>query len=98
MLNEHQAALLMTFLRNSPRVVEFKIALVREFFRMRDELGRREQNLWQQMQALIAREVESKVRASFGSHLMLERKREIPGFESERSLLEREIQPSLLNH
>jgi phage regulator Rha-like protein len=98
MLNEHQAALLMTFLRNSPRVVEFKIALVREFFRMRDELGRREQNLWQQMQALIAREVESKVRASFGSHLMLERKREIPDFESERSLLERQIQPSLLNH
>ncbi|WP_175734020.1 hypothetical protein [Burkholderia ambifaria] len=27
---------------------------------------RREQNLWQQMRALIASEVESKVRASFG--------------------------------
>lgn len=38
---------------------------------MRDELGRREQNLGQQMRALIAREVESKVRASFGSHLIL---------------------------
>lgn len=98
MLNEPQATLLMTFLRNSPKVIEFKIALVKEFFRMRDELGRREQGLWQQMQALIAREVESKVRASFGSHLMLERKREIPRFEEERSLLEYQIQPSLLQH
>lgn len=98
MLNEAQATLLMTFMRNSPRVVEFKVRLVKEFFRMRDELGRREQNLWQQMQALIAREVESKVRASFGSHLMLERKREIPHFDAERDLLERQIQPSLLTH
>jgi hypothetical protein len=54
--------------------------------------------LWQQMQALIAREVESKVRASFGSHLMLERKREIPTLDAERDLLERQIQPSLLTH
>jgi phage regulator Rha-like protein len=98
MLNEQQATLLLAFMRNSPKVIEFKIALVKEFFRMRDELGRREQSLWQQMQALIAREVESKVRASFGSHLMLERKREIPHFDSERSLLERQIQPSLLPH
>lgn len=45
---------------------------------------------------MIAREVESKVRASFGSHLMLERKREIPHFRDERYRLESEIQPSLL--
>ena len=98
MLNEPQATLLMTFLRNSPKVVQFKVAIVKEFFCMRDELGRREQNLWQQMQALIAREVESQVRASFGSHLLHERKREIPQFDAERSLLERQIQPSLLPH
>lgn len=97
MLNEHQATLLLAFMRNSPKVIEFKIALVKEFFRMRDELGRREQSLWQQMQALIAKEVESKVRASFGSHLMLQRKREIPEFDAERGLLERQMQPSLLN-
>ncbi|HEF4749760.1 MULTISPECIES: Rha family transcriptional regulator [Burkholderia cepacia complex] len=97
MLNEHQATLLITFMRNSPKVVSFKIALVKEFFRMRDELGRREQSLWQQMQALIAREVESKVRASFGSHLMLARRRELPALDAERELLERQMQPSLLN-
>jgi len=97
MLNEHQATLLITFMRNSPKVVSFKIALVKEFFRMRDELGRREQSLWQQMQALIAREVESKVRASFGSHLMLARRRELAALDAERELLERQMRPSLLN-
>jgi phage regulator Rha-like protein len=98
MLNEHQATLLIALMRNTDKVIEFKIALVKEFFRMRDELGRREKSLWQQMHALIAREVESKVRASFGSHLMLERKREIPRFDEERLFLESQIQPSLLTH
>jgi phage regulator Rha-like protein len=97
MLNEQHATLLLAFMRNSPKVIEFKIALVKEFFRMRDELGKREQSLWKQMQELIAKEVESKIRASFGSHLMLERKREIPKFEERRFWLESQIQPSLLN-
>lgn len=56
-----------------------------------------QQNLWMQMQALIAREVESQVRASFGSHLMLTRKREKPQLLTEREILESAIQPSLLN-
>lgn len=97
MLNEHQASLLIAFMRNTPKVIEFKVALIREFFRMRDELQSQSKNLWQQMHALIAREVESKVKASFGSHLMLDRKRQIPLLESERRRLEIEIQPSLLN-
>lgn len=54
--------------------------------------------LWQQMHALIAREVDSKVRASFGSHLMHERKREIPRIDAERARLEAEIQPTLQLH
>ena len=45
---------------------------------MADAMQRRDLNLWQRMQELIAREAESKVRASVASHLMLERKREIP--------------------
>lgn len=97
MLNEHQATLLIALMRNSKQVIRFKIGLVKEFFRMREELGRTGRNLWEQMQALIAKEVGSQVRASFGSHLMLERKREIPGLRDERCLLENLIQPSLLN-
>ncbi|WP_349573128.1 KilA-N domain-containing protein [Azotobacter salinestris] len=53
---------------------------------------------WQQMQALIAQEVESKVRASFGSYLMHQRKREIPYFTAEIARLEAEVQPSLPLH
>lgn len=98
MLNEQQSTLLLAFMRNSPKVVEFKIALVREFFRLRNKILNRDKNLWQQLQALIAKEVESKVRASFGSHLMLERKKEIPQFDQERFFLESQIQPSLPLH
>ena len=97
MLNERQTTLLLTLMRNRPKVTAFKVELIKEFYRMRDALQQRDLNLWQQMQALIAQEVESKVRASFGSHLMLERKRLIPFFETEKERLEHELQPSLLN-
>lgn len=95
LLNEHQAALIISFMRNSAEVVDFKVRLIREFFRMRDELQHQGRDLWAQMQVLIAREVESKVRASFGAHLMNERKRDIPPLRSERERLEAELQPHL---
>lgn len=57
----------------------------------------RSMDLWKKMQELVAREVESKVKASFGSHLMLQRKREIPRFETEYEKLSCLIQPTLLN-
>lgn len=37
-LNEQQATLLLTFLRNTPVVIEFKKELVRQFYKMRKEL------------------------------------------------------------
>lgn len=40
-LNEHQATLLITFMRNIGVVKEFKKRLVKAFFEMRDELERR---------------------------------------------------------
>lgn len=98
MLNERQAALLISLMRNTDAVVGFKVALISEFYRMRDALRQRDDNRWQQMHSLIAKEVESKVRASFGSHLMLERKREIPGFRDQFAQLETQIQPALPLH
>jgi len=95
MLNETQASAILTLMRNSPEVVDFKFRLVGEFFRMRDELQHQGRTLWQQMQALIAQEVESKVRASFGAHLLNERKREIPPLRSERDRLQAAMQPHL---
>jgi phage regulator Rha-like protein len=38
-LNEQQATLLMTYLRNSPTVKEFKKELVRQFFKIRETLN-----------------------------------------------------------
>lgn len=95
LLNEPQSTLLISMMRNTPVVVECKVRLVEEFFRMRDALRQHAQGLWQQMQSLIAQEVESKIKATFGSRLMLDRKREIPFFESEHQRLEAEIQPAL---
>lgn len=40
-LNEQQATFLLTLLKNTPIVVEFKKELVRQFYAMRDELARR---------------------------------------------------------
>lgn len=39
-LNEQQATLLITFLKNTAPVIAFKTALVKAFFEMRDELSR----------------------------------------------------------
>ncbi len=40
-LNEQQATFLLTLLKNTPVVVQFKRELVRQFYAMRDELARR---------------------------------------------------------
>lgn len=79
------------------KAAAFKEEYIRAFDEMAEALARGEQNLWQRLQALIAKEAESQVRASFGSHLMLERKREIPHFRDEREELEMRMQPSLLS-
>lgn len=98
LLNERQAALLISFMRNSDEVVEFKVNLIAEFYRMRDALSQRTQNLYQQLQALVAEEVSTQVRASFGSQLMLERKRAIPDLKKRRERIEAELQPELFIH
>jgi len=45
-LNEQQVYLLLTFMKNSSIIIKFKIALVREFFKMREALqNQKEQRL-----------------------------------------------------
>lgn len=80
-----------------PKAAAFKEDYIRAFNEMTEAMKRGEQNILQQMHALIARETESQVRASLGSHLMLERKRELPRLREKRYQLELQIQPSLLN-
>lgn len=44
LLNEQQATLLITYMRNSPTVRSFKKALVKAFFEMRDQLNKPQSN------------------------------------------------------
>ncbi|WP_175786550.1 KilA-N domain-containing protein [Burkholderia anthina] len=57
-----------------------------------------ERQHWRQMLELEKRDESSKVRASFGSHLMLQRKREKPTIEKERERLSKALQPSFKFH
>lgn len=73
----------------------FKEAYICAFNAMAEHIASAEKNLWQKMQELISKEVGSQVKASFGSHLMLDRKKELPSLRMERMELESKIQPSL---
>lgn len=87
--------LAMSFTGDRARVC--RIRFIAAFNAMAEQIANGEKDLWQKMQALIAKETASQVKASFGSHLMLKRKRELPGFRTERHELEAAIQPTLLN-
>jgi Rha family phage regulatory protein len=79
------------------RAMQFKEAYINAFNAMAEQLAAGERNLWQKMQALIAKETASQVRAAFGSRLMNVRRREIRPLRKEREELETALQPSLLN-
>lgn len=78
-----------------PSAMAFKEVYIAAFNAMAEHIASHQQNLWQMYHALMATESESKVRASFGSHLMIKRKREIPYLDQERAALAAQIQPSL---
>ncbi|WP_119154164.1 Rha family transcriptional regulator [Caldimonas tepidiphila] len=77
------------------RANQWKRAFLEAFNTMAEQLQQQHLGLWQQFLALEAREQGSKARASIGSQLMLERKREIPAIVSERTRLAAAIQPRL---
>lgn len=73
-----------------------KEAYINAFNAMAEQLQARDINHWQKRLNLEQRDASSKARASVGSHLMLERKREKPRLNQERQLLDLEMQPGLL--
>ena len=64
-----------------------------------DELLRRGQHqamsVWQELHMLNIEDGNSFMRASFGSRLMLERKKQLPDYRKRRARLEKEIAPQL---
>lgn len=93
-LNEQQTALLISLMRNKAEVVAFKVALVKEFYRMREAI---DAGFWKRRLALETRDATSAAKASIGSRLMTDRKKALPSIKSERALLDQAMQPTLLN-
>lgn len=73
---------------------EFNLDVIEAF----DSIQTNAMTIYRQLQELAVKEQGSKLRASFGSRLMLERKRQIPILETEKERLERELQPELFIH
>lgn len=97
LLNERQAMLLISLMRNTIKVLAFKVRLVSEFANMADALHNRDLTMWERRIRLEARDLTSKAKGSMGSRLMTQRKQEITVIEAERHVLENAMQPALLN-
>jgi len=69
MLNEHHATLLLTLMDNTERAVEFKFALVFEFFRMRDALRTLSESLSVELKDLKTITRDATELGATGSHL-----------------------------
>ena len=95
MLNERQASFLISLMRNTPEVLDFKLQMAHEFWRMADSLANRDRSLLTQRILLEQREGKSAELARIGSGLMLDRKRELPSINAERDLLRVVMEPGL---
>lgn len=94
-LNEQQATFLMTLMRNSPRVIDFKKALVKSFFEARALLQTDYFALIEQREALSAKLTCEKALASAcGSGLSAWKKRR-DSLQTAIVNVERKLQPSL---
>ncbi|WP_440217165.1 Rha family transcriptional regulator [Chromobacterium piscinae] len=62
---------------------KIKVAFINPFNTMAEQIKRRDLTMWKQLHNWSMREANSKGRASFGSYLMLTRKREKPKLETE---------------
>lgn len=96
LLNEDQCYFLLSLSRNTPRVVDLKANLVQAFGEARRAGVAQELTIWQELQALQLEDAHSFAKASFGSHLMLDRKRELPRLRQRQLQLERQFAPQLI--
>ena len=95
LLNERQASFLVSLMRNTKEVVEFKLNMAREFWNLAEALHNRDMTMWERRLRFETKDSKSKAIGSTGATLMNRRKREKPALETERSLIESEMQPPL---
>lgn len=75
--------------------MKVKVAYIRAFNAMAEQLQNISLSLWEQRLALEKHDANSFMWASFGSRRMLDRQRELPAIRDERARLEKAIQPEL---
>lgn len=95
MLNEYQAGFLVSLMRNTAGVVEFKLQMMHEFRRMRESLANRDVTMLTRRILLEQKDGASLALARIGSGLMLDRRNELPGIRTERALLKAVMEPGL---
>lgn len=94
-INEQQAYFLMTLMRNSPRVIEFKKSLVKAFFEARTLIQTDYFALIQQREALNAKlECEKQIASSCGKGLAIWKKQR-DCLTTAIANVDRQIQPCL---
>lgn len=97
MLNEAQATLVMTMMRNTPRVLDFKVALVEAFFKARDLLMTGQMGLLQVQAILYAKRDSEKQAASACGKGLSDWKRKRDALDDAIFKVEQQIQPQLTN-
>lgn len=97
LLNERQTMLLLSLMRNTAKVVEFKVRLIAEFSVMAERLANRDLTMFEKRLRLEAKDQTSFAKAQIGSKLMLARRSEKPAYKKERQLLEAEMNQRLFH-
>ena len=95
MLNERQTMLLLTLMRNSSKVVTFKVQLINEFCRISEALRNRDMTMWDKRLKFEAKDEASNALGSHGSRLMHTRRKEKPVLKTERMRLIEEMERPL---
>lgn len=95
LLNQHQTMFLLSLMRNTAKVVAFKIQLIQAFSQMADRLHNRDLTMWERRLRFETKDATSKAKGTVGSLLMTKRKVEKKPLDAERFLLEQEMQPGL---
>lgn len=96
-LDEYQATLLLTYMRNTAKVRLFKQALVKAFFKARDLLMTGQMGLLQVQAALYAERNSEKQAASACGKGLSDWKRKRDALDDAIFKVERQIQPQLTN-
>lgn len=95
LLNERQAVLLLTLMRNTVKVVKFKVQLIQQFSRMAAALENRDTTRWERRIKFEAKDSQSRALGSHGSKLMHTRRKEKPLLEADRLTFIADMEPPL---